>query len=650
MAAPTIVSAETAPAPYYGIIVTLAESPEDSGVGAVLWLRRQGQSTIYSVRLTGHFRAFLLGTAQRPPVINDGGPSSGLDDLTRAILLANDTNPVELIASGDAPTPLTGSWSSSAGYAAAPMTGDIDAQNSAYPGPGAPKVTHIDQGNRQVTVYFVAGTSPTSLLDHIFSFRWRTATVPAGAVAASIRIREGFDARGVYAASLGDPELWFRPQAVANVVHRAALTATHALDSTRAEAEFDNVPQNNGLTSDGFRLSSDGEYAIIDASIGGSTVDILLSRSSDSAWDYEVTLDRRLAEIEQVSGTLYGAAGNTLYTIDPSTGVTTVVGSPVPSGSSIWAMTYVSLWGSDEFLIGFRLPLSDSEPFKVRYARMTLAGALVVGSNQRWDNYGVSNPIPHPWSAVQRGRALLAFTTGSKDRTVSRDSQMRIETWEADGNGFSLTEAGDSGHVASVIVNTGTGDDQTAPRFQRGWPALRASGAAVDRGPETVFQDDARDDIRTLSIRYLSGASVRVTATFAPGFSMSGKTLRVDGAAMPSAGAGPWDVDSGDGSVWTTLDNLSGGGTVGIEILSAGQSIAYGAWSDTTCCIESDHVTLENLTNDQLIQFEVWAEDGSGRSGSKAVGLTAAEAPDAPDAIPIVGTNTSGGVLLQWPE
>ena len=174
---------------------------------------------------------------------------------------------------------------------------------------------------------------------------------------------------------------------------------------------------------------------------------------------------------------------------------------------------------------------------------------------------------------------------------------------------------------------------------------------ASDEPGEIVFEDDDAAEITALRVHYETTDDIEVTATYAAGFSLGSRTLHINGYGL--SGSGPWTFNrTSDSTGYTLFNALRAGGTLSI-VIGNGVSVSNGSWNSLGNNTDGTF-TIENLVNDRVFWFLAWMEDGGrARSNPEAAdeevgGYTLARAPSAPPPIPLTGTNTNEGILLQW--
>ena len=532
-----------------------------------------------------------------------------------------------------------------------------------YPGPAAPRLTRTSQGNQQVTVYFAENERPLADLAPIAHAQWRTVTLPAGAVSRSSTVIASFNAQGVLRSSFGPLFGLMSNLGNSNVdppVERGLYryTVSDEGNVTRiGEVTWQNSPTDNTNFEDisnrysrAFSVRG-GEYIVAPYRITTGRRAALWERVDDTTYSYVgdlISTNNRDFEYGTWLGSTLYVAGATqlLSSVNLATGEATQVsgirgfGSGVSSGG--WARGIFE-YGGDIYYVALSTVGSSSTVHRYSLYRANLTGSahtrigLVSGINF---TEVASNTIVEYFHFLALGSDIYVSVVHTP-QTLFSPSPTAVKLYKAtvSGSGLALQYLADVPTPVGRTTYNGLG-------FTLG---SKAFTGVLDRTPELAVNDADSTDLQTLNIRYNDASEIRLSATFDSGFSMFGKTLHINGISTGSSGNGPWTIGTSH-ALWNELNTLMAGGTIGIEIYDTSSPVQYGAWQDLTCCVESDHVTIENLTNDQLIQVEVWNLDGSGKESSRVRENTFAQADPAPDPIPLVGTNTSGGALLQWHE
>ena len=682
-----VVSAKSAD-PYTGVILEVEQSPEDRGSNPRISATRFGGGTAaqYQFILKGHFTQYLVDSAENnDDVLEDSPPSTGATINRLYIRNTGASNvgqraarPVWHKGAGAPDTSLgvdgdwyfresnrniykkaSGSWAtdnaSDSDYAEPAFFGlntdlsgsnteawqqDTDsvcasfANQASYPGPAAPRLTRTTQGSQQVTVFFAENERPLTDLAPITHAQWRTVTLPAGAVSRSTSVIASFDARGVLDTQ--DGTIFYLRDTGSTIKRYTIDTAGNA------DEEGTVVLSGGGATTaTGLGAVAGGEYIVNSSDLWG--------RVSNLAYTFIGDLTNPgvdLSPLTIVNGTLYNVVTNQssggwfvdVREISPSDA--SLVSRPArtlrrtDNNGANYSLSAACGRGSDIYIVSSTGVLTAD---LIRIADVTGTTTIarigpvtgLVTPNQ------ATTAVWHRVGMVSRGEPLF-LTIPFTFRRTARDMphvETHLYRGTLSGLGLALEFVAAIAEADGTTVALGT----------------EAFSGTLDRSGELAVSDTDSTDLQTLTIRYNSSTQIRLSATFDSGFSMFGKTLHINGVSTGSSGSGPWTIGTSH-ALWNELNTLMAGGTIGIEIYDTSSPVQYGAWQDLTCCVESSHVTIENLTNDQLIQVEVWNLDGSGKESNRVRENTFAQADPAPDPIPLVGTNTSGGALLQWHE
>ena len=241
-------------------------------------------------------------------------------------------------------------------------------------------------------------------------------------------------------------------------------------------------------------------------------------------------------------------------------------------------------------------------------------------------------------------------------RATEQGGQTFISMTHRDGNDIEETHlyrgiVSESGMALTFLAVL---DD---PEITQGGSILSLDPSlATDEPGEVVFSDDDATEITALRVHYETTDNIEVTATYATGFSLGSRTIHINGRSL--SGSGPWTFNRiSDSTDFTLFNGLRAGGTLSI-VIGNGVSVSTGGWNAYGSPIVENGMTftIENLVNDQVFWYRAWIEDGGRHrlnpdvdlSGSQLESYTLARAPSAPPPIPLTGTNTNEGVLLQW--
>ena len=238
-------------------------------------------------------------------------------------------------------------------------------------------------------------------------------------------------------------------------------------------------------------------------------------------------------------------------------------------------------------------------------------------------------------------------------RATEQGGQTFVSVTHRDGNAIQEThlyrgQVTESGMALTFLAML---DD---PAIDQGGSILSLDpDLASDEPGEVVFSDDDAAEITALRVHYETTDDIEVTAIYAAGFSLGSRTIHINGRNL--SGAGPWSFNRTSNSTdYTLFNGLRAGGTISI-VIGDGVSVSLGGWNSLGT--NTDGVfTVENLVNDRVFWFLAWVSDGGRARGNadasytdgEVEGYTLARAPSAPPPIPLTGTNTNEGVLLQW--